>query len=94
MAMQPTTQPTYNTCDRQRSAILRRLSQGPATVAELMDDCHAPDPRKRISELRRDGHEIDSHEIERPNGDGTVNRVRVYVLRVKDARQCELNLEP
>ena len=43
---------------------------------------------------RRDGHEIDSHEIERPNGDGTVNRVRVYVLRVKDARQCELNLEP
>jgi len=92
--MQSTTQPTYNTCDRQRSAILRRLSQGPATVAELMNECPAPDPRKRISELRQDGHAIDTHEIKRHNGDGTVNRVRVYVLRVKDARQCELSLEP
>lgn len=94
MAMQPTTQPAYNTCDRQRSAILRRLSQAPATVAELMHDCHAPDPRKRISDLRKVGYVIDTHEIERPNGDGTVNRVRVYVLRVKDARQCELNFQP
>lgn len=93
MAMQPT-QPAYNTCDRQRSAILRRLSQGPATVAELMNECPAPDPRKRISELRQDGHAIDTQEIERPNVDGTVNRVRAYVLRVNDTRQCELNLEP
>lgn len=85
----------YNNCNRQRAAILQRLAQGPATVAELMQDCHAPDPRKRISEIRRrNGHAIDTHEIERPNGDGTVNRVRTYVLRVKDARQCELNLEP
>lgn len=91
----PATDPLpYNTCERQRAAILHRLAQGPATVAELMQDCHAPDPRKRISDLRRKGCAIDSHEIERPNGDGTVNRVRAYVLRVKDARQCELNLEP
>ena len=87
--------PIYNTCKRQRAAILQRLAQGPATVAELMQDCHAPDPRKRISEIRRrDGPAIDTREIERPNSDGTVNRVRAYVLRVKDARQCELNLEP
>ena len=84
----------YNTCERQRIAILHRLAQCPATVAELMQDCHAPDPRARISDLRREGYAIDTHEIERPNGDGTVNCVRVYVLRVKDARQCELNLEP
>ena len=92
--MPATDRPIYNTCERQRAAILQRLAQGPATVAELMQDCHAPDPRKRISDLRREGYAIDSHEIERPNGDGTVNRVRAYVLRVKDARQCELNLEP
>lgn len=92
--MPATDRPIYNTCERQRAAILQRLAQGPATVAELMQDCHAPDPRKRISDLRHDGYAIDSHEIERPNGDGTVNRVRAYVLRVKDARQCELNLEP
>lgn len=93
--MQTRTPPAYNTTERQRAAILQRLLQGPATVAELMHDCHAPDPRPRIRELRRrDGHEIDTHEIERPNGDGTVNRVRAYVLRVNDTRQCELNLEP
>jgi hypothetical protein len=84
----------YFGIEPQRAAILQRLQQGPATVSELMNECHAPDPRKRISELRRKGHEIDSHEVERPNGDGTVNRVRAYVLRVKDARQCEMNLDP
>ena len=79
--------PARNTTERQRDAVLARLAQGPATAAELMHDCRASDPRKRISELRRDGHEIDFHEIERPNGDGTVNCVRVYVLRVKDTRK-------
>jgi hypothetical protein len=87
--------PSYNTTERQRAAILLRLEQGPATVAELMNDCHAPDPRPRIRELRlRDGYQIDTHEIDRPNGDGTVNCVRVYALRGKDTRQCELSLDP
>lgn len=95
MAMQVTAPAIRNTTQRQRAAILARLAQGPATVEQLMHDCHAPDPRKRVNELRRrEGHEIDTHEIERPNGDGTVNRVGLYVLRVKDARQCELNFEP
>jgi len=93
--MPATDRPIYNTCERQRAAILQRLAQGPATVAELMHDCHAPDPRKRISELRREGYAIEKQsDPYLPNGDGTVNRLRVYVLRVKDARQCELNLEP
>ncbi len=87
-------QPAYNTCAQQRDAILRRLSQGPATVADLMDDCHSPDPRKRISELRRSGHAIDSREIELHNVDGTVNRVQAYELLASDVRQCELDLLP
>jgi hypothetical protein len=90
-----TSPPSYNTTERQRAAILLRLEKGPATVAELMNDCYAPDPRPRIRELRRrDGYQIDTHEIDRPNGDGTVNCVRVYALLGKDTRQCELSLEP
>ena len=79
--------PARNTTERQRDAILARLAQGPATVEQLMQDCHAPDPRKRISELRQNGHEIEVHQIERPSGDGTVNRAGLYVLRVKDTRK-------
>jgi hypothetical protein len=84
-------QAPYNGIKGQRLAILQRLASGPATVAQLGSDCHAPDPRKRISELRRAGHQIDTTPTERTNPDGSVNRIGVYVLRVTDTRQCELN---
>jgi hypothetical protein len=91
MATPPNTIDRYNTTKRQRLAILQRLASGPATVDELVSDCHAPDPRKRISDLRRAGHRIDTTPHDRTNPDGSVNRVGLYVLSVTDNRQCELN---
>ena len=71
------TQPRYNGIEGQRLAILHRLAKGPATVAQLGSDCHAPDPRKRISELRRAGHQIDTTPTDRTNPDGSVDRKSV-----------------
>lgn len=85
------TQPRYNGIEGQRLAILHRLASGPATVEQLSADCNAPDPRKRVSELRKHGHPIKTHKTDRTNPDGSVNRVGVYVLDVTDTRQCELN---
>lgn len=87
-------QPRYNDIETQRQAILQRLEKGPATVEQLTTDCNAPDPRPRVHELRVQGHQIDTHMTDRLNPDGSVNRIGVYVLRVKDTRQCELNFEP
>ncbi|WP_090141554.1 helix-turn-helix domain-containing protein [Limnohabitans sp. DM1] len=88
------TQPRYNDTKGQRLAILHRLASGPATVDQLSTDCNAPDPRKRVSELRRHGHPIKTDKTVRTNPDGSVNRVGLYVLSVTDTRQCELNFNP
>ena len=85
------TPPRYNDTKGQRLAILHRLASGPATVEQLSTDCNAPDPRKRVSELRKHGHPIKTDKTDRTNPDGSVNRVGVYVLDVTDNRQCELN---
>lgn len=82
----------YNGIAMQRAAILGRLQQGPATGAQLQTDCNAPDPTARIHELRSEGHQIETRWVEQPNPDGTVNRVALYVLLVKDTRQRELDL--
>jgi hypothetical protein len=88
------TPPRYNDTKGQRLAIMHRLARGPATVEQLFTDCNAPDPRKRVSELRRHGHPIKTNKTDRTNPDGSVNRVGVYVLDVTDNRQCELNFNP
>lgn len=88
----PTNTPhRYNDTKGQRLAILHRLASGPATVEQLFTDCNAPDPRKRVSELRRHGHPIKTNKTDRTNPDDSVNRVGLYVLSVTDNRQCELN---
>lgn len=87
--MQATPRP-YNGIATQRAAILARLSKGPATGAQLQAECSAPDPTARIHELRTEGHAIDTHWTDQSNPDGSVNRVALYVLRVKDDRQLEL----
>lgn len=71
---------------------MARLQQGPATGAQLQTECNAPDPTARIHELRSEGHLIETRWIDHPNADGTVNRVALYVLLVKDTRQRELDL--
>lgn len=74
----------------QRIAILSRLEQNPATGAQLQAECSSPDPTARIHELRTDGHQIDTHWTDQANQDGSINRVALYVLRIKDTRQSEL----
>lgn len=91
--MQVTPRP-YNGIATQRSAILARLAKGPATGAQLQAECNAPDPTARIHELRTEGHLIATHWTDQANTDGSVNRVALYVLRVKDDRQLELNPAP
>jgi hypothetical protein len=90
-ATTPTPRP-YNGIASQRAAILTRLEQGPSTGAQLQTECNAPDPTARIHELRSEGHLIETRWIDQPNTDGTVNRVALYVLLVKDTRQRELDL--
>lgn len=82
----------YNGVEIQRAAILARLQQGPATCAQLQADCQAPDPRARVRDLRKAGHQIDTQAADQLNPDGTRNGVGLYVLLVKDDRQSELDL--
>ena len=87
--MQTTARP-YNTIATQRAAILARLGKGPATGAQLQAECTAPNPSRRIHELRNEGHEIASQPFDQVNPDGSVNRVALYVLSVQDRRQRDL----
>ena len=82
----------YNGIATQRAAILARLERGPATGAQLQSECNAPDPTRRIHELREAGHLIDTTPTAQENPDGTINTVGLYVLRIKDTRQAELEL--
>lgn len=86
------TPPAYNGIKAQRAAILARLEHAPATGAQLQAECNAPDPTARIHELREAGQQIDTQWTDRQNPDGTVNRVALYVLHIKDTRQAELSL--
>lgn len=87
--MQSTPRP-YNGIAIQRATILARLGHGPATGAQLQAECSAPDPTARIHELRTEGHDIATQWTDCVNSDGSVNRVALYVLRVKDDRQSDL----
>lgn len=80
----------YNDTAAQRSAILKRLSLGPATAEQLQADCDVPCPTKRISELRRLGYPIHTDEAARVTAGGAVNRVGLYTLRAPDTRQPDL----
>lgn len=82
----------YNGTAAQRAAILAVLEQSPATGAQLIRQCHAPDPTARIHELRTEGHQIETQWTDQRNPDGTVNRVALYVLHARDTRQSELDL--
>lgn len=87
----PTPHP-YNGIATQRAAIIVRLQKGPATGVQLLTECNVPDPTARIHELRNEGHQIETRWVYQVNPDGTVNRVALYVLLVKDDRQGELDL--
>ena len=80
----------YNGISTQRAAILARLARSSATGAQLQADCIAPDPTARIYELRKEGHDIETRRVDHVNPDGSVNRVALYVLTVKDSRQHTL----
>lgn len=82
--------PTYNGIGLQKLRILARLTEGPATCEQLQTQCQSPDPRARIHELRKDGHTITTQHLHRANPDGSVNRVGLYDLLVKDERQAGL----
>jgi hypothetical protein len=80
----------YNSTEAQRIAMLARLAAGPATAEQLMADCNAPCPTKRISELRRMGYPIHTDIADRLNAGGSVNRVGLYSLLQPDTRQPDL----
>lgn len=80
----------YNGIGLQKLRILARLTQGPATSEQLQRECQSPDPRARIHELRVEGHEIETYPLQRVNDDGSVNRVGLYSLSLKDVRQVDL----
>lgn len=74
----------------QRSAILRRLQAGPATVEDLRIDCHIPSPTKRLSELMRFGLVVVVGRVHRINPDGTANTFNLYALAAANTRQPDL----
>ena len=87
----PTPRP-YNGIATQRAAIMARLQRSPAMGVQLQTECNVPDPTARVYELRCEGHQIETRWVDQVNPDGTVNRVALYVLLVKDDRQGELDL--
>ena len=86
----PYTPPIYNGIRLQKLRILARLTQAPATGEQLQHDCQSPDPRARISELRKEGHTITTRYLDRMNTDRSVNAMGLYELSHKDERQAGL----
>ncbi|MDL4861972.1 helix-turn-helix domain-containing protein [Halomonas elongata] len=52
---------TNTSTSSQRSRILARLNEGPATTMELMSELNIMRPGARINELRSEGHDIRTH---------------------------------
>lgn len=71
----------------QQDKILARLREGPATTLDLILSCGTVSPTKRISELRRDGHEITSSEQWK-------GRTRVVTYRLSETMQQQVATAP
>lgn len=69
-----------NGVQAQRERLIARLQRGPATRGALARECYCPSPTKRVSELRRIGHDIRSAWIEEREPDGTVSPTVLYSL--------------
>jgi hypothetical protein len=69
-----------NGVQAQRGRVLARLRRGPATRGALARECFCPSPTKRVSELRRIGHDIRSTWVEEREPDGTVSPTVLYSL--------------
>lgn len=83
----------YNTASLQRERLLHCLaSAGAAGVLgpDLGRLCNVPSLTKRISELRRAGHEIDTEAGHVVADDGTVSACARYVLRTECDAQGRL----
>lgn len=52
---------TDTSTNSQRARIMARLSEGPATTMELMEELNIMRPGARINELRGEGHDIRTH---------------------------------
>jgi hypothetical protein len=83
----------YNGTALQRDRLLHCLRLvGPAGMLgpELARVCNVPSITKRISELRRAGHEIDTEPGHVVASDGSVSACARYVLRCADDAQGDL----
>lgn len=83
----------YNTTAAQRARILEALRQaGPAGMlsADLAAACGAPCITKRVSELRRQGHPIESTLQAQRVIDGKLSGLACYVLTDGQADQPDL----
>lgn len=71
----------------QRSRILARLQEAPATTVELMQELNIMRPGARINELRGEGHDIRTHlqDVLDPWG-RPHTRVALYYLPTEDGR--------
>jgi hypothetical protein len=80
----------YHSTELQRTRILERLRQGPATRQALEAEAGAGCARKRISELRRKGWRIKTEWADAAAPEGRVRLVAVYRLDEADPRQADL----
>jgi hypothetical protein len=83
----------YNGVAIQRTRIvaaLRRAGSAGLLSSDLAASCNAPCITKRVSELRRKGHQIDSTLQACTLPDGTVSLLACYVLNDRPSRQLDM----
>lgn len=80
----------YNGISTQRAAIRPAWRSPPLRGRSCKPIASPQTPTARIYELRKEGHDIETRHVDRVNHDGSVNRVALYVLTVKDSRQHSL----
>lgn len=64
----------------QKEIVLEALKQGPISSRDAVLHFGIQDLPKRISELRRDGHEITSRRVDGKNRRGTMTHWNEYAL--------------
>jgi hypothetical protein len=70
-----------NTAAAQRMRILERLHRKPLTTLEARAELDVMHPAARVMELRRKGHEIDTHTTRQYTECGKPHRVALYILK-------------
>jgi hypothetical protein len=83
-----------NGVQAQRERLLARLQRGSATRGALARECYCPSVTKRVSELRRMGHDIRSEWVEEREPDGSVSPTTLYSMAAdSEAAQLALPLD-